>query len=237
MEKMDFDRQEVSISCCSEIDMATIIKGGNPITLIIGWGLSEKPRWIKWAYEIKTSSLIKQFIAVDLYESHGVTGRVPTIPNVKEGAYWRHTSWQTNCKIFLNDFYVSSVAPYGMTRIPKKDLHSGGITGINLYKLAPGLSEEIEIIHFIFNLFVDHGYTLTEICNLLIAQGVMPPNKNKTWTIKKIKTMVESAVYIGSNQYGACLKKDVFPALIDRSTFRKAQAKIYQKKVFVPVST
>ena len=38
------------------------------ITLIVGWGLIEKPRWTKWAYEIKTSQVIKLFIAVDLYE-------------------------------------------------------------------------------------------------------------------------------------------------------------------------
>ncbi len=206
-----------------------------PSTLIIGWGLSERPCWAKWAYEIKTSQTIKLIIAVDLYEQCGTNGRVLVVPNKKPGSYWRHKSWQTRCKLFLNGCYVSYVAPYGMKRIPK-DIYNDGLTVSNRHILVPGLQQEIEIVRLIFNLFVNHGYTMTEISNLLNAQGIKAPNRSKIWSGKKIKSLVTSVIYIGSNQYGACVKHNVFPALIDRSTFYAAQAKIYGKEIYASVA-
>jgi Recombinase len=231
MKRMNFFPQEIWINPIPGTGMTKTKKEDSPLTLIIGWGLPENPFWKRWAYEIKTSPTIKIFIAVDLYERHGANGRVLTIPNGKVGGYWLHRSWQTKCKQFLKGHYVSHVAPYGMRRIPNKHVYSTGIAGIRGYKLVPGLSEEIEIVRLIYKLFVDHSYTLTEISNLLNAEGIKPPNKTQTWNSKKIKTLVQSAVYIGSNQYGACLKHDVFPALVDRSTFCAAQGKIYHKKI------
>lgn len=234
MKRMNFHPKRIGFNPYSVIDMTKIKKEGNPLTLIIGWGLSEKPRWTKWAYEIKISPVIKLFIAVDLYDRYGAMGRVLMLSNGKGGSYWRNKSWQTRCKLFLNDCYVSYVAPYGMKRIPKY-AYNDDITGSFHYILVPGSRQEIEIVRLIFNLFVNHGYTMTEISNLLNAQGIEAPNKSKIWSCKKVKSLVTSAVYIGSNQYGACVKHNVFPALIDRSTFYAAQAKIHGKEPFAPI--
>ena len=95
----------------------------------------------------------------------------------------------------------------------------------------------LDIVRLVFSLFVDFGYTLTEISNLLNAEGVKAPHNSKIWNGRKLKSLVESAVYIGSNQFGACLKHDVFPALIDRSTFCAAQAKIYKRDASALVLT
>ncbi len=230
--RMNFYPNEIRVNASPGIGMNNPGNYDIPSTLIIGWGLSEKPCWTKWAYEINTSQLIRLFIAVDLYERYGTHGRVLVAPNVKAGSYWRHKSWQTRCKLFLNGCYVSYVAPYGMKRIPKEGCHDD-LTVSNRHILVPGLQQEIEIVRLIFNLFVNHGYTMTEISNLLNAQGIKAPNKSKIWSGKKIKFLLVSSVYIGSNQYGACVKHNVFPALIDRSTFCAAQAKIYGKETFL----
>lgn len=232
---MNFYSHDIRVNASPVIYMNNSGNDDIPSTLIIGWGLSERPCWEKWAYEIKTSPVIRLFIAVDLYERYEANARVLIMPDVKRGNYWRHKSWQTRCKLFLNGCYVSYVAPYGMKRIPK-DVYDDGLTVSIRYMLVPGLQQEIEIVRLIFNLFVNHSYTMTEISNLLNAQGIMAPNRSKIWSGKKIKSLMTSVVYIGSNQYGACMKHNVFPALIDRSTFCAAQAKIYGKVAFAPVT-
>ena len=228
-ERINFYPNEIRVNASPVKDIIITENNNLPSTLIIGWGLAEKPRWKKWSYEIKTSKVIKLFIAIDLYEQHGTNGRVLMVPNLKAGNYWRHNSWQTRCKLFLNGYYVSTYAPYGMKRIPK-DVFKDGFTVSNHHILVPGSQQEIEIVRLIFNLFVTHNYTITEISNLLNAQGIKAPNKSKIWSGKKIKSLMSSPVYIGSNQYGACVKHNVFPALIDRSTFCTALAKIYGKE-------
>lgn len=235
LERMNFYPHDIIVNASPSIEINKTRGNDIPSTLIIGWGLIEKPCWNKWAYEIKTSQVIKLFIAIDLYERYGVNGRVLIIQNVK-GNYWRHNSWQTKCKLFLNDCYISCIAPYGMKRIPKS-IYKNGFALPDRYKLVPGSPQEIEILSLIFQLFVNHGYTMTEISNLLNAQGIKAPNKSKIWSGKKIKSLVTSAIYIGSNQYGACIKHNVFPALVDRSTFFAAQAKIYRKGAIAPFTT
>ena len=198
----------------------------------MGWGLPEKPYWDQWAFIVKTSPVIRLFIAVDLYENIGDYGRMLFLPNSCKGSGRGYKTWETHCKLFLDNCFVCSIAPYGMRRIPKEDCLAPDLPKINRYLLTPGTSEEIEIVRLIFSLFVDHGYTLTEISNLLNAQGVKAPHVSKTWRMRKIKSMILSATYIGSNQYGACIKHDVWPALIERSTFCAALAKIYDTGVY-----
>jgi len=82
-----------------------------------------------------------------------------------------------------------------------------------------------------FDLYVKHGYTIVDISNLLNAQGVKAPNKSKVWSPKKIKNIITSVTYIGSNQFSACIKHSVFPGIVDRSIFHAAQAKIYEKQI------
>jgi hypothetical protein len=233
MERMNIYPDEIRVNDVPYIGANNPGNDKIPSTLVIGWGLSEKPRWTRWSYEIKTSSVIKIFIAVDLFEQYGTKGRVLIMPNVK-GGYWRHKSWQTRCKLFLNGCYISYSVPYGMKRIPKA-IYNDGLIFSDCYRLVPGSKQEIDIVRLIFNLFVNHDYTMTEISNLLNAQGIKAPNRGKTWSGKKIKSMVTSAFYIGSNQYGACVKHNVFPGLIDRQTFCTAQAKIFGKEAFASV--
>lgn len=233
--RMNLHPHEIKINSAPIIDLNSPRNTDIPSTLIIGWGLSEKPCWNKWSYEINTSSVIRLFIAVDLYERQGDNKRVLVEPKFKGGSYLRQKSWQTRCRLFLNGCFVSHVAPYGLKRISKSG-YKGDLAIPNRYVLVPGFQQEIEIVRLIFNLYVNHGYTITDISNLLNAQGVKAPNRSNIWNSKKIKSIMTSAVYIGSNQYGACVKHNVFPALIDRSTFCAAQARIYRKKPFAPVT-
>jgi hypothetical protein len=214
-------------------DIAIIEKKNISSALIIGWGLAEKPRWTKWSYKIKTSKVIKLFIALDLYEWDDINGRVLTAQNLKGKKFLLKKSWQSRCKLFLRGYYVCNFAPYGMKRIPK-DHSNNERKPFTPHVLVPGSPQEIEIVRLIFHLFVNYNYSITEISNLLNSQGIEAPKKSKIWNSKKIKSLLLSPVYIGSNQYGACVKHDVYPALIDRSTFCRALAKICEKDKFPP---
>ena len=239
LENLNLYPDEIIVTDRSELSPRIVENDKAPNMLIIGWGLSDRPCWSRWSYEINTSSKIRIFIAIDLYHQHRNGVRV-LIRSKTNDSCCLHKSWQTRCRLFLNDCFVSYVAPYGMRRIPKA-VYDDGFTFFNAegfifskrYILVPGSLQEVEIVRLIFNLFVDHGYTMTEIANLLNAQGVEAPNKSKIWSGKKLKSLMSSVVYIGSNQYSACVKHDVFPALIDKSTFYTAQAKIYKRQGFI----
>ena len=224
---MNFYSDKIGVKACPEFELSNLGNNDALSTLIIGWGLSIIPDWSTWAYEIKTSMVIRLFIGIDLYEQCGTNGRVLMLPNFKSGRHWRQSSWQTRLRLFLKGCYVSHITPYGMKRAPKWEFPNHDLMISKNYILVPGLSEEIEIVRLIYNLFVKHGYTLTEIANLLNAQNVNAPNQSKFWNSKKVKSLITSVSYIGSNQFGACVRHNVFPALIDRSTFCAAQARIY----------
>lgn len=238
VERMNFYQPEIRINAHSAIDMNLPGNFQTPSTLIIGWGLFEKPDWSKLAYVIKTSTVIRIFIAIDLYESFGTYGRVLRVPNLKTGRYWQNNSWHSKCRRFLNGNFVNYLAPYGMKRIPRINHYSGDYNLISNYQiLVPGAAHEIEIVRLMFDWYVNHDFTMTDIAYLLNAQGVIAPNRCKVWNPKKIKNIIGSAFYIGANQFSACMKHNVFPALIDRSTFYAAQEKIYGKQASVFVST
>jgi hypothetical protein len=229
MKELNICQENVLINLDPGIDLEAIEKSENPRTLIIGWGLSKEPCWTPWIYALKTSTTINRFIAIDLYDRHEKTRRLLMDPDIKTGRYWRHKSWETQCKLFLKGCWVSHVTPYGMQRRPTMDPFTTGYTGINRHRLSPGLPPQTEIVRLIFSLFADHDYTMTEISNLLNAQGIDAPHNSNFWNIKKVKTILESIVYIGSNSFGACLNHNVFPPLLDRSIFCAALSKIHGK--------
>jgi hypothetical protein len=227
MKELNIGQKNILINRDEEIDLEAIEKTENPRILIIGWGLSIEPCWTPWICALKTSTTIKQFIAIDLYDRYGKARRLLMDRDIKTGRCWRHRSWETQCKLFLKGCWVSHVTPYGMQRIPTIDPFTTGYSGIDRYRLSFGVPPQTEIVRLIFSLFVDHDYTMTEISNLLNAQGIDAPHKSNFWNIRKVRTILESVVYIGSNSFGACLHHNVFPPVLDHSIFCEALSKIY----------
>jgi hypothetical protein len=153
------------------------------------------------------------------------------VPNSNSGKYYRKKFWQVRYKLFLEGCYFRTIAAYGIKRIPKDRLNDE-LTGFNPHILVPGSTQKIEIVRLIFQLFVSYNYTITEISNLLNAQGIKALNNSKTWRGKKIISLMSSPVYIGSNQYYACVENDIFQALIGKPAFCVAQTKIFGKDKF-----
>ena len=200
-------------------------------TLIVGWGLSSKPTWGWWMSEIPLPKTVRQFIGIDLFERHHFDGRELEPPKINAGKYWSKKTRQNNFKLFLEGYYIKPIAPYAMRRVPIEKSKQKNRSSRWRYVLEPGDPEKVEIVRLIFELFVIHDYSLTDICNLLNSQGVKSPLKSNTWKTSVVRTILESEIYIGANEFSGCVKHGVFPSFIDKSAFFEAQAKISRNQL------
>ena len=200
-------------------------------TLIVGWGLSAKPSWGWWMNEIPLPETVRQFIGIDLFERNRFDGRKLEPPKINAGKYWSRITRQNNFKLFMEGYYIKPTAPYAMRRVPIKKSRQKNRSSRWRYVLEPGDPEKVEIVRLIFELFVIHDYSLTDICNLLNSQGVKSPLKNNTWKTSVVRTILESETYIGANEFSGCVKHGVFTSFIDKSVFFEAQAKISRNQL------
>jgi hypothetical protein len=201
------------------------------ITLIIGWGLHSKPSWELLMPEQQYLKSVRQFLAIDLFERKGIDGRVFEKPHINAGKYWSHRIQQRNRNLFFEGYFLQSTEPYALKRMKVIPREGDNNSSMPLYTFEPGKSDEVEIVKIIFDLFVNHDYNRTEICNLLNAQEVKTPKKSSAWDIRIIKTILESPLYIGANQYRKCIKYDVFIPIIEKSVYFEAQAKMAQSNM------
>jgi len=210
------------------------LKSGNDgiwTTLVIGWGLASAPSWDKLICEYGLSGSTQDFLAFDLFERRGFDGRILFKPMVNAGKYWGQKVREKNLKLFIEGYYLKSTVPYGMISVLKKPPNGRAYHWRSHFVLKPGSSDEIKIVRLIFDLFVNHDYSRTQICNLLTAQSIDPPGKNARWRISVVKTILEDPVYIGANEYKGNFRYDIFPSLIDKSMFYEAQSKIESEQI------
>jgi len=231
MDQIDFNNTDIEVNPESLSGLVQIGCKQEISTLIVGWGLSSKPTRGWWMSEIPLSKSVSQLIAIDLYERHRFDGRKLDVPRIRAGKYWSKKTRKSNFKLFSEGYYIKPIIPYAMRRVPIKKSKQKNRTSRKRYVLEPGDPEKVEIVRLIFELFVIHDYTLTDICNLLNSQGVKSPLKSNTWKTRVIRTILESEIYIGANKFSGCVKHGVFPSFIDKSIFFEAQAKISRNQL------
>jgi hypothetical protein len=200
-------------------------------TLVLGWGLPFELGWDKWVYEYNLARVAQEFLAFDLFERRRYGGQILYEPRVNAGRYWSRKIQERNLQLFLDGYYVKSVAPYGTKCVLKKRSRENPPSLRSYYILEPGDQEEVEIVRLIFDLFVNHDYSRSKICNLLSAQLVKPPGKSTRWRGRVVKAILENPVYIGANEYRRNIRFNVFPLLGNKSIFFAAQAKIMREPV------
>jgi len=231
MDQIDLNGTDIQINPDTPFRSGKIFNKDEITTLIVGWGLPSKPTWDRWMSEIALSKTVRQFIGIDLFEKIRFDGRKLEVPKINAGKYWSKRTRQKNFKLFLEGYYIKSTAPYAMRRVPVKKSKQTVRSSRLRYVLETGDPEKVEIVRLIFELFVIHDYTLTDVCNLLNSQGVKPPLKSNTWKTSAVRTILESEIYIGANEFSGCVKHDVFPPFIDKSIFFEAQAKISRNQL------
>jgi DNA invertase Pin-like site-specific DNA recombinase len=112
--------------------------------------------------------------------------------------------------------------------------------------LVPGTHAEKNVVKRIFNLFTEHGKTEREIALILNAQGISA-ELGRSWTRQAVRGVIEGEKYIGNNTWNRNSQKlkgtyvrnppslwiraeGVFPALVDRKRFEKAQNILLDRK-------
>ncbi|TIW94328.1 MAG: recombinase family protein [Mesorhizobium sp.] len=112
--------------------------------------------------------------------------------------------------------------------------------------LVPGPADEIAIVRWIFNQFVNRGKTEFQIANALNERGV-PAELNRTWTTSSVRNLLTNEKYIGNNVWNkTCTTlhskrrpnppsawvrgENVNEPLVSRELFRRAQAIVAEQK-------
>lgn len=169
---------------------------------------------------------VRQFIAIDLFERKGLGGKLLEKPMKNANKFLRQNIERNNRGLFFDGYFLRENAPYGLKKVRVKDAKKKNLFSIPLFVLEPGKQSEVEIVRMIYELFVYHDYNRTKICTLLNSQEVKAPRKSGVWNATTIKTLLESPLYIGANQYHEYIKHDVFTPIIEKAIFYEAQAKI-----------
>jgi hypothetical protein len=212
-------------------------KPNNLITLIIGWGLCANPSWEILIPEMQYLEPVRQFIAIDLFERKRFDGRLLEKPMINAGKYLRQKIKRNNQDLFFDGYFLQANVPYGIRKVQVNYAERENQSSMPLFAFEPGEPSEVEIVRMIFELFVGHDYNRTEICTLLNAQEVEAPKKSGVWNAGAIKTILESPLYIGANQYRGYIKQDVFTPIIEKYIFYEAQAKMSQMDLSVGNTT
>ena len=228
LEWLDIENVKIKVNPIFHIPEHGFLSRWN--TIIVAWGLESEPEWSKWAQDNGLLKIARQFWAVDLFERHSFYGHILNRPKIKAGSYWSRKTRQGKMRLFLKGYYIQSKEPYGMKRIPKIDPLQISLSKPPHYVLDFGDPEKVEIVKQIFNMYVLHNRSRTEICNLLNAQEVKAPWNSSIWKTRNIKAILKNPVYIGANGYSGSIRYDVFPSILDKSIFFEAQAKISREQ-------
>lgn len=229
LEWLDIENTKIKVNPIYHIPEHEYVSRWN--TIIVGWGLESEPDWSKWLRDNELVKTARQFLAVDLFERQSFYGHTLKRPKIRTGSYWSRKTRQGKMWLFLKGYYIKPREPYGMKRVLKIEPLQISLSKQPHYVLDFGDPKKVEIVRQIFNMFVLHNRSRTEICNLLNSQEVKPPWSSSMWNRRNVEAILKNPVYIGANEYSGNIRYDVFPPILDKAIFFEAQAKISCEQV------
>lgn len=195
-------------------------------TLAVGWSMTESPAWGDLFRTGLSEIPFRQFLGLDLFERVSANGQEFKRPRFGAGLFWGRKIQRSLWDHFLNGCIVQTKTLYGLRRVEdRRKRHGKNRFSLNI---EPGEPHEVAIVRFIFDQFVNQQLNRTQICNLLNAQGITPPGRSRAWNHQNVGTILSNELYTGASRLKDCVKYDVFPPLIDRSTYFMAQARLHK---------
>jgi DNA invertase Pin-like site-specific DNA recombinase len=190
------------------------------------------------------------------FENDGspVSTIVKGVKRAMAGEYSRELSskvFQGACRLIQLGFKQGGTAGFGLRRMlvdqngqQKTVLRIGEQKSIQTDRvvLVRGCDEEIQIVHWIYETFLNEGKTEAEIAGLLNARGVLT-DFGRQWTRATVHEVLTNEKYIGNNVYHRTSFKlklkhvenppekwvranGVFEAIVEPETFYKVQGVI-----------
>jgi len=197
-----------------------------PTQLILLWCLPGRPDWDDLVRKYCQESYVVHLVVMtyaDVGQEHSMSEAHPFAAAAGHGVAAQKKNRMEN---FMAGFF-NGQTPYGYkrTRLPgTRKLPKEGECAKGPYWLELGDPDEVDIVHYIFEAFVNEGLTRTQILHALITRGIAVPPGMKRWTPCKITNILSDPVYIGANRHTGFYRHDVFPPLISKEKFYRAQA-------------
>lgn len=191
-----------------------------------------------------------------------VSNIVKSLKRMMAGEYSRELSVKVfagQSRLIQLGYRQGGIAGYGLRRQlvdaegkPKAELSFGEHKSIQTdrVKLIPGPPEEVATVHWIYQRFVEAGYSEAEIADQLNREGLLN-DLNRRWTKGGVHQVLTNEKYIGNNvwnrssfklkQEHVCNHPDqwiradnAFPALVDQVLFAAAQDIIQSRSYRMP---
>lgn len=233
IDQLNIGKVKIKVNPKSPINVYLADKSNELLTVVIGWGLREKPSWKTIIPDSKYLESVRQLVAIDLLERKGSDGRVLDTLMITTEKYRNRNTNRNKQDLFFEGHFLQTSIPYGLKRVQVFDLKENNPSSVPLFAFEPGEPSEVEIVRMIFDLFVNHNYNRSEICNLLNAQEIDAPKNCKAWNQKKIKSILACPLYIGANQYLEFIKFDVFKPIIKKSVYFESQALLSKMDIVI----
>ena len=208
-------------------DISKEIKPRNtPIQLILVWGLPTEPCWSEMVLRYCTNLNVSYLIAIsseDLKRFRFQENRThlgDILPSLNSSYHL------TRLHGFLAGFF-NGPAPYAYKKV--SIVKSPPNWMMNKYGKGPftlelGDPDEIGIVQCVFDILVNGRMTRNQILSSLLRQNVAPPGRQERWSSYSLTSMISDPVYIGANRYREFVRPNIFPSIIPKQVFYKAQS-------------
>ena len=194
------------------------------------------------------------------FENDGspMSALVKSFKRAMAGEYSRELSnkvFDGACRLIRMGYRQGGVPGYGFRRLlidqngrPKGILQKGERKSLQTDRviIVPGPEEEIKVVHWIYQMFIDEGKSEREIARILNEHGIKPDH-HPCWIWSKVQAILTDEKYIGNSLYSRSTMKlkcrhhlnppekwvraeGVFEGIVDRQRFNQAREIIQARR-------
>ena len=166
-----------------------------------------------WEYRLKQKNILVAYVA-EQFENDGspVSTIVKGVKRAMAGEYSRELSTKVfagQCRLIELGYRQGGPAGYGLRRIlvdqngsVKSELARGEHKSLQTDRviLMPGPDDEVRTVNLIYQWFIDHGISTSEIAGRLNVMKVKT-DLGREWTRATVQEILTNEKYIGNNVY------------------------------------
>ncbi len=198
---------------------------GSYETLVVGWGMDEKPNWGAWFQRFVKTLNVRHVLVLDLTDDDWTTIFPMKHTRRRQRGQINSPRREELLSCFHAGQFTGVHVPYGYKRKAASHLLKAGES--NIAPRDDDASEEVSIVRLIFDLYVNGGQSRSAIALLLNAKGVKPPHNNARWALFKVDHILCDPVYIGALRYKDLIRFNSCEPIIIPDIFYAAQARMY----------
>lgn len=255
---LDFDGRDALKAMITEIESGLANYSHILVYDVSRWGRYQDPDESAHYEFICRKAGVAVHYCAEPFENDGspISAIVKSVKRAMAGEFSRELSqkvYDGHCRLVRLGFRQGGVAGYGFRRMmvdqegrPKGILQKGEHKNLQTDRviIVPGPEEEIKVVQWIYDMFIDEGNFEIQIARILNERGIKPDNHH-CWTWAKVHAILTDEKYIGNYIYdrrslklkGKNLRnppekwirvEGVFQGIVDRQRFEQAQ-KIFRE--------